>query len=78
MTVLQITQVLEDKVGTKHSAHNSRHRLDESNRVDYRAELADALEQRHIPQFFRIVKFEALEKPPLPSDYQYADTDLAA
>ena len=49
--MLQITKVLEDKVGTKHSAHNSRHRLDESNHMVYTAELADALEQTDIPQF---------------------------
>ena len=75
--MLQVIKVLEDKVGTKHSARNVRHRLDESNYVEHSAELADALQLKILSQFFKIVKFEALEKPPLP-DFQHADTDLAA
>ena len=68
--MLQVIKVLKDKVGTKQGAHNVGHRLDESKYVEYSAELADALQQK-------IVKFEALEKPPLP-DFQHADTDLPA
>lgn len=75
--MLQITEVLEDKVGTEHSAHNARHRLEESNYVEYRAELADAREQKYIPRFFKIGNFEALEKPPPPPDFHNADSDSA-
>ena len=51
--MLHVIKVLEGKVGTKHSAHNVRHRLDESNYVEHSAELADALQLKDYLSIFQ-------------------------
>ena len=69
--MLQVSKVLrpslEDKVGTKYSAHNDGYEFDQSNYVEHTAELADV----------RKLQFEAVEKVS-PPDLQHANTDLAA